>query len=214
MRIHHVRQGETIYRLSQLYNVPAEKIWNHPDNRGLRDAKRRKSCLYAGDRVTIPDVSLKEVDCQTEKRHRFQRAAETVELKLQFLEQGEPRANEPYSLRIGAVVRSGDLDSEGRLHERVPADATRAEIWVGNDEERVRRQYEIRIGHLDPIEEISGVQQRLNNLGLFCSEEDGELSEDTQAAIEAYQEGKGQDATGQLTDALKQGICRDHGEEV
>ncbi len=63
--------------------VLAEKIWNHPDNRGLRDAKRRKSCLYAGDRVTIPDVSLREVDCRTEKRHRFQRIAQTVELKLQ-----------------------------------------------------------------------------------------------------------------------------------
>jgi N-acetylmuramoyl-L-alanine amidase len=136
-----------------------------------------------------------------------------VELNVQFLERGEPRADEPYEMRIGLDTWNGNLDGEGMLIVQVPVDATEAEVWVGNDEETVRRRYELQIGHLNPVEEVSGVQQRLNNLGFFCAPDDEVEGESTQAAVEAFQASRGLDPTGVVDDDFKQGLSTDHGED-
>src|SRR5262249_8508870 len=49
----------------------------------------------------------------------------------------------------------------------------------------------IKVGHLDPVEEVSGQQARLNNLGYFAGPLEGKTEEENQAlflsAIEEFQ---------------------------
>jgi hypothetical protein len=67
----------------------------------------------------------------------------------------------------------------------------------------VRLQWKLRIGRLNPIAEkaptedcVSGVQQRLNNLGFYCGPVDGVRGANTKLAVEKFQSLFGLDVNG------------------
>jgi N-acetylmuramoyl-L-alanine amidase len=200
--IHIVRQGDSIISLSKRYGIPVDKILNHPDNSSLRERKRNASILFPGDRITVPDRELKEEEGATEQRHRFQCSTRTTWLKLRILKEGEARANEPYHLIVEGQDFRGNLDDEGRLEVRIPGDAHQATLWLGEEEEEMS----LRIGNLDPVDEVSGIQERLNNLGYYCGAEDNIMGPRTEAAIALFQAEHGLDQTGQIDDATKRRI--------
>jgi N-acetylmuramoyl-L-alanine amidase len=199
---HRVQQGDTIYSLSRRYGVPPDAIWDHPDNQELRQQNRHKAILYAGEVVTVPERELREETVPTDQRHRFLLRASRVPLELRFLDLDEPRAQAPYRLIVDVVHEfEGQLDDDGVLTVQIPADARRGEIWVG--EEPDRDHHVFAIGHLDPANELSGVQQRLNNLGFPCGAEDGELGDVTRTALQAFQQKHDLEPTGELDDATR-----------
>jgi N-acetylmuramoyl-L-alanine amidase len=54
----------------------------------------------------------------------------------------------------------------------------------------------LQIGHLDPVEETTGIQGRLNNLGFDCGEVDGIIGPQTEAAVRAFQDEHSLEADG------------------
>lgn len=206
---HTVRQGESIISLSQQYGVPVDKIWDHPDNRALRQRGRTKSILYPGDAVTIPDHETKEVQAATERRHRFSCRGRTTWLRLRFLDKGRPRHGEPYELHIGAQKFTGDLNGEGKLEVRLPADAEEGILLLGSPprQETIR----IRVGHLDPLDEDEGVRKRLQNLGLLAPGGDDSSGERLRSALRRFQKMQGLAATGALDDATRNKLIEVHG---
>jgi peptidoglycan hydrolase-like protein with peptidoglycan-binding domain len=54
------------------------------------------------------------------------------------------------------------------------------------------------------------VQQRLNNLGLFCGNEDGNPDDQTTAAIKTFQQKSGLPATGQVDGATRAKLAELH----
>jgi len=205
--IHIVRQGDSIISLSKRYGIPADKILNHPDNRFLLPRKRNASILFPGDRITIPDKEMKEVNGETEQRHRFRCSTRTTWLKLKIFKEGEPRANEPYHLIVEGKDFRGNLDSEGRLEVKIPADARQAILRLSEEEEEIS----IRIGNLDPIDEVSGIQERLNNLGFYCGPENNFIGPSTEVAIALFQAEHGLEQTGQIDEPTKRKIEEIHG---
>ncbi len=195
--------------LSKRYGIPVQKIWDHPDNSPLRDRRRKTSILYPGDRVTIPEKEPREESCQTEQRHRFCCHGRTCRLNVQFLKEDAPRANEPYRLMVDGQQSEGTLDGEGWFRVTVPADAREAIIRVG-EEPRID-EYRLRIGHLDPIEEIRGVQQRLNNLGFYCGQEEGNVGPKTRFAIAAFQRRYDLEVTEEVDEATRQRLQEVYG---
>lgn len=209
---HTIRQGDTVMSLSTRYGVPVDKIWDHPDNQTLREGNRKPGILSPGDVITIPEIEPKTVDAETEQRHRIRCQSKTTWLKVRFLknlQNDEPFANEPYVLRVAGDFQEGSLDSDGRLEVRVPADAEEALVILGAEQEN--GQFRLRLGHLDPIDEPSGVRQRLNNLGLYCAQEDGELGPKAQAALRQFQKINDMDTTGDLDDSTKESLKGSHG---
>ena len=199
---HRVRQGDTIYSLSRRYGVLPDVIWDHPDNRGLRQQHRQKAILYPGEVVTVPDREKREENVSTGQRHRFVLRVGRVPLELRFLDLEEPRAQAPFRLIVDLVHEfEGQLDDDGVLMVQVPADAERGEIWVGNESDQ--DHYVFAIGNLNPANELSGLQQRLNNLGFACGTEDGELGEVTRSALQAFQEKYNLEPTGELDEATR-----------
>ena len=201
--IHIVRQGDSIISLSKRYGIPVDKILNHPDNSSLRERKRSASILFPWDRITIPDKELKEEEGATEKRHRFRCSTRTTWLKLKIFKEGEARANEPYHLIVEGQDFRGNLDGEGKLEVRVPADAHQAILCLGEEEEE---EMSLRIGYLDPVDEVRGIQERLNNLGFYCEPEDNLMGPSTEAAIALFQAEHGLEQTGQIDEATKRRI--------
>jgi hypothetical protein len=68
------------------------------------------------------------------------------------------RTNEPYTLEIDGNLVNGTTDEHGRIEEPIPPDARRGVLLVGEPPD----EHILNLGHIDPIEEISGVQECRN----------------------------------------------------
>lgn len=122
--------------------------------------------------------------------------------------QTKPRANVPFLLEVGGRLIQGKTDRDGRIEQSIPADTSSARLTLepGTARETV---LPIRLGHLDPLDEFSGVRQRLINLGFDCR--GVEQEEDLTDAIAAFQEWHGLPVTGKLDGATRDKLRETHG---
>jgi peptidoglycan hydrolase-like protein with peptidoglycan-binding domain len=68
------------------------------------------------------------------------------------------------------------------------------------------------LGHLEPITEIKGVKQRLQNLGYDVGEIDGDATaEEFVTAIGEYQAKHGLEASGRLGDTTREKLETEYG---
>lgn len=194
---HTAREGDSTIKLSEVYGFSADTIWHHADNAKLRNNRSDMNQLLPGDVVTIPDKTLKEVAIPTEQRHRFRRTGIPAIYRLQIFAYEEPRANQNYRLVVDGKTLEGTTDSEGILEAYIPAEAQEGELVIGEDDYTIL----ISFGTMGPIEEIVGIQKRLNNLGYDCGEPDGELNDATRAALRKFQQRFELEETGEANDA-------------
>ena len=209
MAVHVVRQGESILSLSKKYGIPVNKIWEHPDNSGLRGMGRKENILFPRDRVQIPERELKQINVSSDQRHRFRSTGHTSELRLHFLKDGESRARMPYVLSIDGTYYRGNLDDDGSLEVRVPVDATLGRISLGEGEDL--EHFDVRIGHLDPVEEEQGMQERLYNLGYYSSNDESRMNMGFQEALRQFQEANNLEPSGEVDSATRDKIIELHG---
>jgi hypothetical protein len=198
---HIIQQGESIISLSKRYGIPADKIWDKPENRSLRERGRTPAILYPGDEVVIPEKESKEINAATEQRHRFRCEGRTRWLRVNFRRRGEGRAHEPYVAVVDGRDFRGNLDGEGKLEIRVPSDAREAVVFIGREGQEER--YTLKVGHVDPLTETRGVQHRLKNLGFSCGEENHEIGPRTRAALRNFQEKHSLQVTGEIDEATR-----------
>jgi hypothetical protein len=206
---HKVRQGECISSIADKYGFFPDTIWNDSANAQLKEKRKDPNVLYPGDVVVVPDKEMKEESGATETRHRFRRKGVPEVLKIVLRKEGEPRANESYVLEIDGELFSGTTDSEGRIEHPIPPGAKSGTLTIG--EEPDAEEHKLMLGHMDPIDEVSGVQARLNNLGFDCGQADGKMSPQTVAAIKAFQAKAGLSATGEIDQATRDALVSEHG---
>jgi hypothetical protein len=163
-KIHEVRPGECVLSIAAEARLPWQKIWYHPENEELRNRRKLGNILYPGDRIAIPEPEIGLVQGETEKRHKFCLRNNMVELRIRVHDLDGPRAKEPYHIEIGGRVYRGqtlETDADGMAICRVPATAEYAELIIGKNED----VYELMIGHMDPIDTVTGIHGRLQNMG-------------------------------------------------
>ena len=182
-KIHIVKQGETLSSITKKYGFSDwRKIYNHADNAEFRRKRTDPHIIYPGDKVTIPEKTVKEESGATEQTHRFQTKEDRLWLRIAFKDAGnQPVANTPYRLELGGKTIKAATDGEGLLDKEIPPQVKDA-ILIIEDQEIF-----LKIGYLDPIDTITGWQGRLNNLGYKAGEADGEESAETRSAIEEFQ---------------------------
>jgi len=205
---HVVRESETIQSIARQYGLLPETIWEHENNAALRQLRESPNQLFAGDRVFIPEREEGEEDTETESLHTFRSPGRQALLKIRFLREDEPRADARYIFTCEGIIAEGRLDGEGKMEERVPAEAEEAVIRIGEPPDQAR--YQILIGRLDPIDQTEGVQERLNNLGFCCGEPDSEIGTVMRAALSAFQEKEELQETGELDDQTRQRLLERH----
>jgi N-acetylmuramoyl-L-alanine amidase len=199
--------GDCLVNLSAAEGFLWETIWNHPENAELRRKRRHYNILKAGDRLFIPDLEVRSYSGATETRHHFVRKGVPVRFTVALATCGRPRANERYVLMLdNGSSREGTTDDEGVLDEPIPPDVREGRLLLDDEQE----EFLIRFGHLDPIQEVSGVQTRLRNLGFYEGEIDGELSPETTAAIAEFKRSRNLPGEGALTDEVRQALVAAH----
>jgi hypothetical protein len=197
-----VQQGDCISSIASEHGFFWETIWNHPNNAQLKKLRKDPNILFPGDVVFIPDKRLKEVQRPTGHMHRFKLKNAPAKFRLQLFEGEVPRANQAYELTVNGKKFPGKTDAKGVLNQSIPPDATEGELIIGPQRER----YTLVFGYLNPLSELSGVQARLNNLGYDCGAADGQMNEETETALRAFQARFGLKETGVLDGPTREKI--------
>jgi hypothetical protein len=126
-------------------------------------------------------------------------------------EEEEPISNAPYIFEVdGSLVDEGKTDGDGGVEIPLPPNAKEGRITVhpGKPEEKT---FALQLGGVDPVDEVSGVRQRLANLGFFCAPEGPADAEDLQTSLRKFQEKNSLDVTGKIDDATKSKLKDLHG---
>jgi hypothetical protein len=212
---HIVEQGECIASIAFANGLFPDTVWNHSDNKDLKSLRKSPYILMPGDVVVIPDKRKKEVEKPTGKKHVFKMKGVPEKLVLNFLLGDEPRKNAKYELEIDGNRSEGTTDGNGKVELFIPPNAERGTITfrMGKDEDGEEEvdMFDLHLGHLDPVSEISGVQARLLNLGIYDGPVDGEMNPKFEEAIRVFQERNGLQVTGKLDDQVKNWAERSHG---
>lgn len=204
-----VRQGECMNSIAAAHGFFWETLWDLTENQELRCAREEPNVLLPGDRVYIPELREKVIEAPTEARHLFRRRGVPSTLRIQIMRAGVPRSNEQYLLEIDGFRSEGVTNDEGWVEIAIPPSAERGELRFGNGEFETD-VYPFNIGGLDPITEITGVQERLANLGYDCSVT-GEMDNDTRQAILAFQEAEDLETTEELDQTTRDRIAQVYG---
>jgi hypothetical protein len=200
-----IQAGECLTTIALARGFDPQTIWDHPDNADLKQRRHTPHALLAGDRLVIPALEEKEVSVSTGTVARFQLNVGAVRLRLRLTRHGQARADEPFELVVdGGDTITGTTDGEGWIDQPIPAEATRATLKLRDGLE----QHVLEIGHLDPHDAPTGIQQRLRSLGYYFGAVDGEHGGVTAAALRRFQTAKGLDVSGQADDATV-GALRD-----
>jgi hypothetical protein len=204
-----VRQGDCISSIAREHGHFWETIWDDGGNSELRGARRNPNVLLPGDRVTIPEKQRKDEPIAAEQRHRFVRRGEPTMFWLRVLENDQPRANQQYSVDVDGQEFTGTSDADGNVQFPLSANAGEGRLRIGSGEDV--REYRLRFRHLDPVADVSGVQQRLNNLNFDCGAESGELGPRTRSALRRFQEKQNLSQTGEPDARTQQRLAEVHG---
>lgn len=194
------QQGDCVLSIAEDNGFFWETVWNHPQNAALKAERKDPAVLLPGDAVFVPDKRPKEVSGATNQVHKYRVKNSPAKLKIRFLDDSDkPRANLKYTLTIDGKETRGTTDGEGAVNISIPPSADVGKLVF----EDVDEEYDLALGSLDPVEEISGIQARLKGLGHYMGSATGELDDDTKAAIAEYQQAIGAEPTGEPTDELK-----------
>jgi len=164
---HVVQQGDHLSRLAQQYGFRDYRIiWNHALNADLKQLRKNPNVLLPGDTVYIPDKTPKQESCPTGQINYFQVGGERLFLHLALKDfDNQPLANTKCELQVEG--KSTPLTTDGKGHVKVPINptATEATLFFKDPLVPFDLLVPIKIGHLDPVEEVSGQEARLSNLG-------------------------------------------------
>lgn len=179
-----VQQGDCLNSIAKEYGLLWTTIWNHPRNSSLKEKRKDPNILYPGDMLFIPEKDLKNETGATQQTHTFVLKDSRCKLKITLLCNDKPRASEPYRLTIDSVVFSGQTSSDGSLEQSIQPDARVGHLTLT----KANEEYDLLLGHMDPITEISGIQMRLQNLGFYIGEKaDGIMGPKTASGVRAFQ---------------------------
>lgn len=199
-----VRPGDCISSIAFEYGFFPNDIWNHANNSKLKQVRTNPNTLMPGDRVHVPDKTLKTLDKADQQRHRFKRKGVPEKLKLRLVKNGRPRANVKYRLEIDGKLTRGQTDNKGCLEHFVPPDAVRGVLVIEPNE-----RHELRLGTLPPVHTQKGLVARLRNLG-YIHESGGVSAEALSQALASFQQYAGLRPTGEADEQTWQKLIDAH----
>lgn len=202
-----VKQGDCISSIAFKHGLFPDTIWNDSKNSKLKQDRKDPNVLKPGDEVYIRDKEEKEESCPSEKKHRFKRKGVPEKLIIQFKLDGEPRSNEDYILDIDATISEGKTDKNGQVEINIPPNAKKGKISFQDSGD----EYDLELGHMNPVSITSGVKARLHNLGYDCGPVDENMDEKTIEAIKAFQQDVGLSVSGELDQTTRDALVREHG---
>jgi len=188
-----VQQGDCVSSVAFKKGFFAETIWNHSENKDLKETRKDPNVLLPGDVLHIPDKRLKELNKPTNEVHKFRVKNTPKTFRLQIMRVDVPVRNMDYVLDVDGVELTGKTNSEGWITASIAPDAKKAKLSL-----KEGQKFELDLGHLDPVDEVSGAQGRLRSMGYYNGAADGDLDDETKTALKSFQASNDLTVTGEL----------------
>ncbi len=204
-----VNKGDCVSSIAFQRGFFWRTVWDDPNNVDLRALRKDPNVLAASDKIFIPELRLKTEDRPTEAKHSFVLKGVPAKLKLRLMLNKQPRANIPVTLVIDGKFFQLQTDSDGRLEQPIPPNAHQGKLVITTN--GVAEEHKLVLGDLDPLEKVSGIKDRLANLGYDCDTDGDAVTGKFRRALSDFQGDNQLPQTGDLDDATKQKIKQIHG---
>jgi hypothetical protein len=183
MPYHTVEQGEHLSRIAAQYGfLDYHTVWEAGENADLRKLRKDPNVLFPGDRLFIPERQDKQAPAPTGQFARFVVPVQKLKLRLVVLGwDKKPIRNVRCVLEIDGQRSELHTDDNGLLEREIATDANAGTLTIQDI------SFPVRIGNLDPADEISGYRARLANLGYRPGSSDDPADPELRSAIEEFQ---------------------------
>jgi N-acetylmuramoyl-L-alanine amidase len=206
---HVVKKGECLSSIAKQYRFSDwRRIYDHPDNAAFKAKRPNPDLIYPGDVVMIPEKAPSTATLSTDEVHVIKVKAQQPSLRI-LLEVDEPHA---YELELPAGVVAGQTDGQSPIEHPIPADLKKARltIWPASGDRTNAISWALAPGDLDPVEELSGIQGRLANLGYYWGAVDGQPSSQLDEAVARFRKDEKLEASADIDDALRERLKKRH----
>jgi hypothetical protein len=204
-----VRQGDCVLSIAADHGIGDPRIIvDHPDNEQLfRDSRRRAGILGPGDILTVP-IETNEHSVSENSELRLRVTLPRTSLRL-YLKKADGSAMSGEAVKYWLPARDEPLDAstdgDGLLDIRVPATARVVRVQIVSTGQMLH----VRPGALDPIDQESGVVQRLSNLNYLPPDARPTVDELT-AAVTRFRVDRGLEEEGGMDDAFRDALESAH----
>ncbi|NMR27387.1 LysM peptidoglycan-binding domain-containing protein [Pseudoalteromonas sp. NEC-BIFX-2020_015] len=190
---HTVAQGETLLRIARQYGYKTSTaLYNHSSNAEFRALRPDPNLIYPGDKITIPSKKEKFMPLRTSSVNTFVVQNEKEYFRLQIIhEDGDDITGKRIVLNIGSQTIDTVLPSDGLIEVELNENDTltaQVDLYLKEDQSSPSESFTAQVGHLDPIDTLSGVQARCNSLGFDCGKVDGINGPKTKAGVKEFQQ--------------------------
>lgn len=210
---HVVQQGEHGSAIVDQYGFSLlSTVWNDPLNADLRQTRQTPDILLPGDTIQIPDKSIQNRTAATGLVHVYVVPLDKVRVRLRLLDlAGKPIENHPCDFTIEDQAAASTSDGDGIVDGPAPRNVAAAGLKIDDNE------FVVAVGRLDPIEDESGWQARLINLG-YLEKPDPSFAgaaqtrdREVKSAIEEFQCDQSIPLSGAMDDATISALRAVHG---
>ncbi len=200
-KYYYIQQGDHLSKVARENGfADYHTIWDAAENKDLKDKRKNPNILFPGDKVFIPDKETREESRATEQKHQFELQGEPLELRIVLMGlKKKPLEGHQCTLTVEGDVEEITTQTDGLLKKEIAEDAQAGKLvdhGKPGDKSGLEREIPLKIGHLDPVDEISGQMARLNNLGYLAGDpttrlgtpqEEEDRYRQFQSAIEEFQ---------------------------
>jgi hypothetical protein len=201
-------QGDHLSKIAARHGFDADAVWNDTHNDDLRARRPDPHILCACDVLYIPAPKPPAWLGVTEGAvNRFTVTVPKVKVSVVCAQDGKPIANAACIIHCPGTQIQATTGGDGLLEFVAPAHVASVMLEIPS-QSIVKR---LQIGHLDPVEEPSGILQRLRNLG-YVPGAAAVLDADAalRLAVKAFQEDKGLTVSGELDDETVARLKSEH----
>jgi len=206
---HVVQQGECLSSIAKQHGFRRWRtVYDDPANAALRQKRPDPNILAPGDIVMIPDKQPRVEEAATGARHTFFVAVAPTMLRVALVDM-KPRR---YRLTVEGEVFEGPVPDSGLIERPIQPDARSGQlaVWLTDDTSGDGITWDLDIGALDPVDHLTGVKARLNNLGYDAGAVNETPNDDSKGAVSTFQTRHGETATGDADPAFREELRQAH----
>jgi N-acetylmuramoyl-L-alanine amidase len=211
MPIYIVKPGDCLTHIAAALGLGDYKdIYEHPANAEYRKLRPNPHVIQPGDKLFVPETIPFTRTLATGQKHRIPIKLPRATLQVYVKDaDGDPLAGRNYLLCVeGQADKPGTSGGDGLVKEEVPVAASVAHLDFPDD----GFSFEVKLGHVDPLDERNALAARLRNLGFACPESEDlqEMGRRVQYALARLQAENALEPTGELDDPTRDLLLQLH----
>lgn len=199
-----VRQGDYLTKLAARFGFVAKEVWDDPKNARIKELRKDGEVLYPGDLLYLPVRKKTSMPFKAGETNTYVAVVPKAKVVMRYFDEEGPWANESFVVEDMNPPMTGTTDGQGNLTISVPVTMQSVTLYF----EKHNYRDVLLIGHLDPIEETSGLRQRLSALGFYRGDFLDPNEGPTTAAICQFQEKHGLSVTGKADQETLSAIAK------